>query len=126
MYLRILIFLISLVVLALLLRSLLGDVSERIRHALPRRRYRHLGVEEPPSRVESTREKMVLTVVLPGISSKTEVKVKKLSRSIEVRAYVGDKVYFKLFPIPPGSRILSKRLEGGKYIIEISRGGGQR
>jgi hypothetical protein len=125
MYLRILIFLISLAVLLLLLRSLLRGVSERVRHAIPRRRPRYRGVEEPPSRVESTRDKMVLTVMLPEISSEGDVEIKKLSKSIEVRAYAGDKVYFKLFPIPPGSRILSRRMEEGRYIIEVSRGGGR-
>lgn len=119
MFIRILIFIIALVVLFVLLRSVYRDVSERIREHLPRRGHGPKGVEEPNSKVEWRGKKMILRVSLPDVASSADVKVKKLSRSIEIRAYAGEKVYFKLFPIPPNSRLISKRMEAEEYVIEL-------
>jgi hypothetical protein len=124
MYVRILLFLVAVVVLAVLLRNVYRDASQRLKELLPRRRLRPRVVEEPKSRVETVKGKMVLRVILPNVASSADVKVKKLSRSIEVRAYAGNKVYFKLFPIPPGAKLVSARMEKDEYIIELSSGGG--
>lgn len=123
MYIRILIFIIALAVLFLFLRSVFHDLSQKLRESMPHKTLDQRGVEEPASVVETTRDKMVLRIVLPDVTSKANIKVKKLSRSIEVRAYAGNKVYFKIFPVPVGSRILSKRMVNGEFVIEISRGG---
>lgn len=122
MYVRILIFLLALAILVLLLRSIFRDVSESLRGSIYRKKLGNRGVEEPASVVETVGDKMILRIALPGITSEGDIKVKKLSRSIEVRAYAGDKVYFKLFPIPLGAKIISKRMEEGEYIIELHRG----
>ncbi|MEK6977098.1 MAG: zinc ribbon domain-containing protein [Candidatus Hydrothermarchaeota archaeon] len=76
-------------------------------------------LEEPETKVERLEDKMILRIKVPGVRSMGGVDIRKMQESIEVRAYAEGKAYFTLSSIPPGSRVLSKRLEGDELVIEI-------
>jgi hypothetical protein len=121
MLIRLLGIIVALIILVLLLRSIYRDAAEKLREFLYRRRARKLlGVEEPKARVERTRDRIILRVSLPDVASASDVSIRKLRSSIEVKAYGENKLYFKLFPIPRGARLLSKRMVEKEYIIELS------
>lgn len=75
--------------------------------------------EEPEMVVEQLNGKQVLKLKLPGVRSVEEVDVRKLEQSIEVRARVGNKAYFKLIPIKPDAEILDKRYKKETLELEI-------
>ncbi|MFQ5888244.1 MAG: hypothetical protein ACE5HY_06060, partial [Candidatus Hydrothermarchaeales archaeon] len=75
--------------------------------------------EEPKTTITRSDNKLKFWISVPGVKSEADVNVRQLQESIEVRAYMGDKAYFTLFSIPPGSRIRSKRLENEVIVIEV-------
>ena len=76
-------------------------------------------LEEPETEVERLEDRLVLRIKVPGVRSMGDVDIRKMQESIEVRAYAEGKAYFTLSSIPPGSSVLSKRLEGDELVIEI-------
>lgn len=76
-------------------------------------------LEEPETEVEQLEDKLILRIEVPGVRSMGDVDIRKMQESIEVRAYAEEKAYFTLSSIPPGSRVLSTRLEGNELVIEI-------
>ena len=76
--------------------------------------------EEPKSRVKHLRLKDIVEIELPDVKSAKDIQIRELEQSIEVKARAGDKVYFKLLPVPPG-RSLHKKFSKGRLVIEIER-----
>ncbi len=114
---RLLFLALGLVVLLLVLRSMLEDVKMKIRGAAFKRKFEK--VEEPNSEVRTSGDALILKVQLPGVKSKGDLSLRRVRDSIEIRAYAGDKMYFKLFPIPAKSRIASTKLEGEEFEVEV-------
>ncbi len=58
-------------------------------------------VEEPQvEEIESNGEK-IIRIKLPGVKEESNIEIKKLEESIEIRAKCGDKMYFKIIPVSP-------------------------
>ncbi|MFQ6136439.1 MAG: zinc ribbon domain-containing protein [Candidatus Hydrothermarchaeales archaeon] len=76
-------------------------------------------VREPRAELQKLKGRIILKIEIPLTKSEKDIEIQKLSESIEVKAYAGDTAYFRLFRVPPNSRIISKRLEDGVLIIEI-------
>jgi HSP20 family molecular chaperone IbpA len=91
------------------------EVEERPPRPIPR------VTEEPEARVERLADRDVITIKLPGVTDEADVEIRKLEQSVEIKAFAGDKAYFKLIPIKPTSHILSKSLENETLRIEIGR-----
>jgi len=75
---------------------------------------------EPKTEVKHLGYKDVIEIHLPGVKSMRDIQITQLEQSIEIKARVGDKLYFKLLPIPPGNAI-KKSFSKGKLRIEIVR-----
>ncbi|MEM5811138.1 MAG: zinc ribbon domain-containing protein [Candidatus Aenigmatarchaeota archaeon] len=75
--------------------------------------------EEAPFRVITEGKKKIIEMDLPGVKSINDIKIKKLSQSIEVRAYTKDKAYFSLIPIEGGEHIVDKELKNEKLKIYL-------
>ncbi|MFQ5975739.1 MAG: zinc ribbon domain-containing protein [Candidatus Hydrothermarchaeales archaeon] len=75
--------------------------------------------EEPKTTISRTDGRLEFRINVPGVKSETDINVRQIQESIEVRAYIGDKAYFTLFSIPPSSKICSKRLQNEVIIIEV-------
>ncbi|MBU5537342.1 MAG: zinc ribbon domain-containing protein [Candidatus Aenigmatarchaeota archaeon] len=76
--------------------------------------------EEPESEVQTVGNKQIISIKLPDVKSEDDIDVKRLEQSIEVKAFAGDKAYFKLIPIPTDSNV-SKKFKDGILKIEIER-----
>lgn len=76
--------------------------------------------EEPESEVQTIGNKQIILIKLPDVKSEEDIEVKRLEQSIEVKAFAGDKAYFKLIPIPKNVSI-SKKFKDGVLKIEIER-----
>lgn len=60
-----------------------------------------------------------LKVKLPDIESPRDIKISRLENSIEIKAYVRNKAYFKLFQVPPTSRITGTGFKNGVLTINF-------
>ncbi len=60
-----------------------------------------------------------LNVKLPGVDSAKDIKISRLPNSIEIKAYVKNKAYFKLFQLSPTSRITSTGFRNGILTISL-------
>jgi hypothetical protein len=81
-------------------------------HPVPR------SVLEPEGEVQQIGHHTLIKVKLPGVK-KEDVDVRKLEESVEIKAYKGDKAYFKQFQVPESATILSKRMEGDELMVEV-------
>jgi HSP20 family molecular chaperone IbpA len=75
--------------------------------------------EEPETRVERRGGRVIYRIRVPGVKSEEDVDVQRLKESLEVRAYAKDKAYFTLFSVPRHARIVSTKLEGDEFVIEV-------
>lgn len=73
--------------------------------------------EEPKTKVEKKDGKIVIEIDLPDVKDEKDIEIKKLEQSIEIKAFAGDKAYFKLLPIPPNMHIAKKDFKNGKLMI---------
>ncbi|MGB9703504.1 MAG: zinc ribbon domain-containing protein [Candidatus Micrarchaeales archaeon] len=73
--------------------------------------------EEPEMNIKEENGKKILSISLPDVKSIKDIDIKKLEHSIEIRAFAGDKVYFKLIPIE--GNIVSKKFKDSTLTLEI-------
>jgi flagellar biosynthesis/type III secretory pathway M-ring protein FliF/YscJ len=118
---RLVLLVLSVIILAFILRGVIKDVRTRLREEVEKRKpRRHFeAVEEPKTWMERQGGRTIFRVSLPGVKS-GDVHLRRFKESLEIKAHAGGKVYFKLLRIPPNSRVVSEKLEKGAYVIEIS------
>lgn len=116
---RLLFLILGLLILLLILRSVLEKIKIKIKEAAFRKKFEK--VEEPKSEVRTEGSALILKVRLPGVKSKSDISLRTMRDSIEIRAYAGDKMYFKLFSMPAKSKIASTKLEGEEFEVEVRR-----
>jgi len=75
--------------------------------------------EEPETKIQRTGNKQTIKINLPDVKEE-DVQIKQLEQSIEIRAFAGDKVYFKLIPIPTNAYV-DKEFKDGILKIEVVR-----
>ena len=74
---------------------------------------------EPEATFNKLPGKLLVEVKTTAVESKWEVVFRFMLTSIEVRAYSGDTLYFKIINVPKKSAILSKKVEDGKILLEM-------
>ncbi len=74
--------------------------------------------KEPETDISAVDGRQVLSIRLPGVRSEGDIEIKRLEQSLEVKAFAGDKTYFKLIPVP-GHAKASKRFSDGVLTLEI-------
>jgi hypothetical protein len=103
---------------------------QRIRNPAPaKKRVKHIeqpqravkSVEEPEMRIGNAPDGTYIELKVPGVTSVKDIIIKKLKESIEVRAYVGDKMYFKLIPITPDADIAERKFVNGVLSLKIQK-----
>jgi len=77
--------------------------------------------EEPETDIKNEGSKQIIQIKLPDIKNLSDVEVKKLEQSLEIKAFGKDKTYFKLIPIPSNSNIVKKEFKNENLKIEIER-----
>lgn len=79
-------------------------------------------VEEPEVEIKKRASEIQIIVILPDVVSVKDIFIRRLSQSIELRAYVGKKMYFKLIPISVNSKIIRKNFSEKKLEIILTNG----
>ncbi len=75
--------------------------------------------EEPEVSIRHVGTQTIVEVDLPDVKSEKDIEVKKLEQSIEIKAYAGDKAYFKIIPIPGKKEIVEREFRKGKLKIVL-------
>jgi HSP20 family molecular chaperone IbpA len=75
--------------------------------------------EEPETKIERKGNRQTINIKLPGVK-KEDIEIKRLENSIEIKAFTGDKAYFKLIPVPSNAAII-KSFENEMLKIEVMR-----
>lgn len=75
--------------------------------------------EEPEIKIDKHGNGKIISIKLPDVKNPEDIEIKKLEQSLEIKAFAGDKAYFKLIPIKPNSEILNKVFKDGVLKIEI-------
>lgn len=73
--------------------------------------------EEPETKISRAGNKQIIRIHLPDVKEE-DVQIRQLEQSIEIKAYVGDKAYFKLIPIPTNAHI-GKEFKDGVLKLEV-------
>lgn len=76
--------------------------------------------EEPEAEIKDLGNKQIISIKLPDVKEK-DIEIKKLEQSLEVKAFAGDKAYFKLIPLPINASIAKKEFKNGVLRIEIEK-----
>jgi len=75
--------------------------------------------EEPETKIEKSGNEETITIKLPDVKKSDDIEIRKLGQSIEIKAFAGDKAYFKLIPIRPNSQISDRSFENGILKIQV-------
>ncbi len=76
--------------------------------------------EEPEAKIKTIGNKKIVSIKLPDVKSEDDINVRRLEQSVEIKAFAGDKVYFKLIPISKHAYV-SKKFKDGILKIEIEK-----
>lgn len=76
--------------------------------------------EEPKGEAKWLGNSLTVSIKLPGVKSEHDVEINDLENSIEVRAYVGKKAYFKILKKPDGFRMREKSFSNEELRLTIS------
>jgi HSP20 family molecular chaperone IbpA len=76
--------------------------------------------EEPEAEIKNLGNKQIISIKLPDVNEK-DIEAKKLEQSMEIKAFAGDKAYFKLIPLPANASIVKKEFKNGVLKIEVER-----
>jgi len=74
-------------------------------------------IEEPETKIERKGNRQTIIIKLPGVKYE-DIEIKRLESSIEIRAFLGNKCYFKLIPVPSNAAI-NKSFENEMLKIEV-------
>jgi len=77
--------------------------------------------EEPEAEIKNLGNKQIISIKIPDVKSEEDIEVKKLEQSMEIKAFAGDKAYFKLIPLPSNASIVKKEFKNGVLKIEVER-----
>lgn len=68
--------------------------------------------EEPETKTQNIKNKQIITLNLPDVKNLEDIEIKQLDQSIEIKAFAGDKAYFKLIPIPSNATVNNEFRDG--------------
>jgi HSP20 family molecular chaperone IbpA len=76
--------------------------------------------EEPKTSVKRLDSKVVVEMEIPDVKSLDEIEIKELESSVEVKALIAEKAYFKILTKPPQFRLTHKTFHKGILHLEFS------
>ncbi len=76
---------------------------------------------EPETSITELPGKLRADVCVPGVEHLDDIDVLEFENSCEVRAYSGDKLYFKIIQIPKDLNLSGKSLSGKTLVLEFMR-----
>ena len=76
---------------------------------------------EPKTSIKTMPNKTIIDVYLPDITSQQDIILNKFEESLEIRAYAGERLYFKVVPVKRDSKIIKKSLKNNKLQIILAQ-----
>ncbi len=76
--------------------------------------------EEPKTNIKTVDGKLAVDLELPGVKKPQDIEIKELPSSIEIKAIVGDRAFFKILTKPENKRVTGKSFEKGVLHLEFS------
>jgi HSP20 family molecular chaperone IbpA len=77
--------------------------------------------EEPETQLKTAGNRQTIQLKLPEIKNLSDIEVKKLEQSMEIKAFAKDKTYFKLIPISSNFEIVNKEFKNNVLKIELEK-----
>jgi HSP20 family molecular chaperone IbpA len=77
--------------------------------------------EEPETKVEKVGNEEMIIVKLPDVKNLDDIEIRKLEQSLEIKAFAGDKAYFKLIPINSNAQISDRSFKNGILKIQVMK-----
>ena len=77
-------------------------------------------VLEPIVAIKKTSNGIEVSAQLPGVKSEEDVEVNFLPNSIELRAFAGERGYFKILNIPNNFDLIEKNLKDERLRLQFS------
>jgi hypothetical protein len=74
--------------------------------------------EEPEAETQNAGNRKIIFIRLPDVKSEDDIEIRRLEQSVEIKAYAGDKAYFKLIPIPANA-LVTDEFDKGMLKLEI-------
>lgn len=78
-----------------------------------------LKTAEPHVRTAVEQGRALALVSVPGVKSASDVSIKELESSVEVRAVSGENLYFRILKKPPSARITGASFSGPEGLLRI-------
>lgn len=75
--------------------------------------------EEPEMKTEKKGNMETIYIKLPDVKSNNDIEIRRFEQSLEIKAFAGDKAYFKLIPVRPNTQISDRSFSNGVLKIEI-------
>ncbi len=75
--------------------------------------------KEPETKINKTGNRQIIEIKLPEVKSQDDIEINVFEQSMEIKAFAGDKGYFKLVPIPTNAEILRKEFKNNILKIEV-------
>lgn len=76
--------------------------------------------EEPEAKIKKIGSTMEITIELPGVASLKDIILKRYEESLEIRAYAGKKMYFKLIPVSKNARLAEKSFNKKALVLVLN------
>ncbi len=76
--------------------------------------------EEPKTTVKSLGNSVVVDIELPGVRSVEDIRISEMENSIEVKAIIGDKAFFKILTKPPQFSLVQRTFGSGVLHLEFA------
>lgn len=97
-----------------------GPVNEAPKRESPRKEICEPKVtEEPQCEVRPLGDRVAVEIRLPDVKSENDIRINELESSVEVKAMVKDKAYFKILTKPGNTRITKKSFSKGILHMEF-------
>lgn len=77
------------------------------------------GYSEPETETTWAGDHLIVDLNLPGVKGMEDISIKKLEESIEVRAFAGNKGYFKILSIPKEAKLVDKDFKSNRLKIKL-------
>ena len=105
----------------------LGTPMQKYREMAPRPHHNHprrtapKETAEPKSHINKLPGKQFIEIELPGVKSIDDIDIIEGEESVEIRAYKGDTMFFKIMQIEQGQRVQNRQFKNGMLHLEVGR-----
>ncbi len=83
-------------------------------------RYKQISeYREPTCETKWAGDHLVVELDLPGVKSEDHIDIRKLTESIEIKAFAGNQGYFKILSIPEDAKLFKKEFRDHKLKLNI-------